>query len=223
MNQSQFQPVVFGGLFVGVLSALPVVSLGNCCCLWLVGGGMLTAYLLQRDRSEPLTLGEGALCGLLAGIAGAVVYVAVSIPIGIVTAPFQRRMMEFMMNSQGDMPPEVREMIEGFGTEGIIAGAAIGFVFMLIAGMVFSGLGGLLGALLFRKSPPPPPYAPPGPPLQGPPPAPPAPADPPQLASGPVQPPAPAPPPAQAAPPPPAPPDAPPSPPAPPPPREPEA
>ena len=172
MNQNQLQPVVFGGLFIGVLSALPVVSLGNlCCCLWVVGGGMLAAYLLQRDRSEPLALGEGALCGALAGGAGAVVYVAVSIPIGIVTAPFQRRMMEFMMNSQGDVPPEVREMIEGFGTEGVIAGAAIGFVFMAIAGMVFSGLGGLLGALLFRTSPPAPPYAPPGPRLPGPPPA----------------------------------------------------
>ena len=75
MNQSQLQPVVFGGLFIGVLSALPVVELGNCvCCLWIVGGGMLTAYLLQRDRAEPLQLGEGAVGGLMAGLAGAVVF-----------------------------------------------------------------------------------------------------------------------------------------------------
>ena len=168
MNQSQLQPVVFGGLFIGVLSALPLVSLGNlCCCLWVVGGGMLTAHLLQRDRSEPLALGEGALCGALAGVAGAVVYVAVSIPIGIVTAPFQRRVMEFVVNSQGDVPPEVREMLDSFGPEGIIAGVALGFVVMLIAGGVFSTLGGLLGALLFRPSPthrpPSPPYVPPPP------------------------------------------------------------
>ena len=188
MNQSQLQPVVFGGLFIGVLSALPIVSLGNvCCCLWIVGGGMLTAWLLQRDRAEPLALGEGALSGLLAGVVGSVVYVAVSIPISIVTAPFQRRMMEFMMDSQGDVPPEVREMLEGFGSEGIIAGVALGFVVMLIAGMIFSALGGLLGVLIFRPSSPappargpfsqgpPPPPAPPGPPPQVPP-VPPAPA-----------------------------------------------
>ena len=114
MTQSQLQPVVFGGLFIGVLSALPIVSIGNCCCLWIIGGGMLTAYLLQRDRSEPLQLGEGAMGGFLAGIAGAVVYVAVSVPINIVTAPLQRGMMEFILNA--DVPPEVREMIETFGS-----------------------------------------------------------------------------------------------------------
>ena len=200
MNQSQLQPVVFGGLFIGVLSALPIVSLGNvCCCLWIVGGGMLTAWLLQRDRAEPLALGEGALSGLLAGVVGAVVYVAVSIPISIVTAPFQRRMMEFMMDSQGDVPPEVREMLEGFGSEGIIAGVALGFVVMLIAGMIFSALGGLLGVLLFRPSPP---QAPP-PPSYVPPPPSPTPPPPPQVESAPPPTSVPSPPPAQAPPPPP--------------------
>jgi hypothetical protein len=159
MTQSQLQPVVFGGLFIGVLSALPIVFIGNCCCLWIIGGGMLTAYLLQRDRSEPLQLGEGAMGGFLAGIAGAVVYVAVSVPINIVTAPLQRRMMEFMLNAGNDVPPEVREMIETFGSgsEGIIFSAVVGFAVMLIIGMIFSTLGGLLGALIFRASPPAPP------------------------------------------------------------------
>ena len=160
MTQSQLQPILFGGLFIGVLSALPIISIGNvCCCLWIVGGGVLTAYLLQRDRTEPLPLGEGALGGFLAGIAGAVVYVAVTVPISIVTAPFQRRMMEFVMNSGGDMPPEVREMLESFGSEGIVASVVIGFGFMLVAGMIFSTLGGLLGALIFRTSPQGPPSA----------------------------------------------------------------
>ncbi len=237
MNQSQLQPVVFGGLFIGVLSALPIISIGNvCCCLWIVGGGMLTAYLQQRDRAEPLPLGEGAIGGLLAGVAGSVVYVAVSIPIGIVTAPFQRRMIEFMMNSGSDVPPEVREMLDGFGAEGMIAGVAIGFVSMLVAGIVFATLGGMFGALLFRPSTPPAPPAPPHmPPSQSwaPPsprsqlesgggPQPPAPAPPPVPAPPPETPPAP---PRAEAPPPPASPETPPAspPPAPPPPREPDA
>ena len=171
MNQSQLQPVLFGGLFIGVLSGLPIISLGNCCCLWIIGGGVLTAWLQQRDRSEPLPLGEGALGGFLAGIAGAVVYLAVSIPIGIVTAPLQRGMMELMIDSGADMPPEFRDMLENFGSEGIIAGAAIFSLVMLIAGMIFSSLGGLFGALLFRPSTPQaplsPPSVPPVPPAPG--------------------------------------------------------
>ncbi len=173
MNESQLQPIIFGGLFIGVLSALPIVELGNCCCLWIIGGGMLTAWLLQRDRPQPLSLGEGAWGGFLAGITGAFVSVAVSVPIDLATAPFQRRMMEFIMNSEGDVPPEVREMLESLGsTEGVLFAAAIGFVTMLIAGMIFSALGGLLGVLIFRPSSPAPPY-PPAPPSSVPPPPPP--------------------------------------------------
>ena len=167
MNQSKLQPVLFGGLFIGVLSGLPIVSIGNfCCCLWVVGGGALTAWLLQRDRSDPLPLDEGALGGFLAGVAGAVVYVAVSIPIAFVTAPLQRGMMEFALDSGADVPPDVREMIESVGaSESILLGAVVFFGFYLIAGMIFSTLGGLFGALLFRPSPPPPGSSAPVPPL----------------------------------------------------------
>ena len=45
MSKVLLQPVLFGGLFMGVLSALPIISLGNCCCVWVAGGGAVTAYL----------------------------------------------------------------------------------------------------------------------------------------------------------------------------------
>ena len=185
MNQSQLlQPVLFGGLFIGVLSGLPIIDIGNCCCcLWVIGGGTLTAWLQQRDRPEPLTLGEGAFGGFLAGIAGAVVYLAVAIPVSIVTAPLQRGMMEFLVDSGADFPPEVLEMLENMGSEGVIVGVLIWFVVMLIAGMIFATLGGLLGVLIFRPSSPPPPFQgrfpqgppPPAAPQGPPPPVPPAP------------------------------------------------
>lgn len=168
MKQSQLQPVLFGALFIGVLSGLPIINIANCCCLWIVGGGMLTAWLQQRGQAEPLSLGEGALGGLLAGIAGAVVYVAVSIPISIVTTPLQRAFMEMMMDLGADIPPEVRDTFDNLSAEGILLGAVIGFFAVLFAGMIFSTLGGLFGALLFRPSVPP---APPAPPLMPPPPA----------------------------------------------------
>lgn len=172
MNQSQLQPVLFGALFIGVLSGLPIINVGNCCCLWIVGGGMLTAWLQQREgvglgHQGQRSLGEGALGGFLAGIAGAVVYVVVYIPISFVTAPLQRVMMEWMVDSGAEIPPEVLDMFDDFGAEGILAGAVFGFFAMLFAGMIFSTLGGLFGVLLFRPSPP----APPLPPAMPPPPA----------------------------------------------------
>ena len=154
MPQALLQPVLFGGLFMGVLSALPIISLGNCCCLWVTGGGVVTAYLTQHGRPTPIQLGEGALGGLLAGILGAVVYTVVSLPLQFVTAPLQRGMMDGLLEAGADVPPEVLEMIENLGSGGGLVALFIGFFFMLAVGMVFSTLGGLLGALIFRKTPP---------------------------------------------------------------------
>ena len=42
-------PALLGGLFIGVLSALPIVGICNCCCLWIVGGGVLAAYLAAAE------------------------------------------------------------------------------------------------------------------------------------------------------------------------------
>ncbi len=154
MSQALLQPVLFGGLFMGVLSALPIISIGNCCCLWVIGGGMVTAYLIQHGKTDPIQLGEGAFGGFLSGIAGAVIYAIVALPIQLVTAPLQRGMMDGLLESSADIPPEVREMFEGLGAGGGFAAVAIGFFFMLAVGMIFSTLGGLLGALIFRSSPP---------------------------------------------------------------------
>ena len=50
-----------GGLFIGVLSALPIIGAANCCCcLWIVSGGALAAYLQVQQENRTLTGGEGA-------------------------------------------------------------------------------------------------------------------------------------------------------------------
>ena len=154
MSHALLQPVLFGGLFMGVLSALPIISLGNCCCLWVMGGGVVTAYLIQHGRPDPIQLGEGALGGLLSGVFGAVVYAVVSLPIQLVSAPLQRGMMNGLLESAADVPPEVREMIESLGSGGGVVTILVGFVFILVLGMVFSTLGGVLGALIFRSTSP---------------------------------------------------------------------
>ncbi|HIE93365.1 MAG TPA: hypothetical protein EYQ83_11070 [Acidobacteria bacterium] len=162
MSPALLQPVLFGGLFMGVLSALPIISIGNCCCLWIMGGGMVTSYLTQHGQTEPIQLGEGAFGGFLAGVLGAVVYAVVSVPVSLVTAPIQRSLLEGWMNSAADVPPEAREMLERFSENSGVLGVLFGFILMLVVGTVFTTLGGLLGALIFRSSPP---VAPPAPPL----------------------------------------------------------
>ena len=138
---------------MGVLSALPIVNMGNaCCCLWVVGGGAVAAYVLQQNQSTPITPGDGALAGLFAGLAGALIFLVLSIPITLVMAPMQRVMLERVIES-GRMPPEFSDLAGTYA--GGFIGLILGFIFQVVAGSIFATLGGLLGAAIFKKQLPP--------------------------------------------------------------------
>ena len=157
MSQALLQPVLFGGLFMGVLSALPIISLGNCCCLWVIGGGVVTAYLIQHGREDSVQFGEGAFGGFLSGIVGALVYAVLTLPVQLMTGPLLSGMLDVFLETAGDVPPEMRQVLEGLGEGGlgsIMLGLMVMFPIMLVLGSVFSTLGGLLGTLIFRKTPP---------------------------------------------------------------------
>ena len=157
MTPSKTQPALFGGLAIGVLSALPVINIANCCCAWILFGGALAAYLMQQNHPEPVGAGDGAVVGLLAGIVGTFVWVVISVPIGLAMAPFQMQMIQRALQNAGDMPPAAREFLEGLsgGAAAIGLGTIIGFFVMLFLGSFFAMLGGLFGALIFRKNAPP--------------------------------------------------------------------
>lgn len=156
-GKSLLMPALWGGLALGVLSALPIVgALNLCCCAWIVTGGMLAAYVLQANTPEPISPGDGAIVGLLAGIAGAVVYAVVSLPLTLVLGPVQQRAIQRMLESVRDVPPEVRDAFSNMGGSAVTAiGLILGFVLMLFVGAIFATAGGVLGALFFKKKSPP--------------------------------------------------------------------
>jgi len=157
------QPALVGGAVMGVLSALPFVYLGNaCCCLWVVSGGVVAAYILQQNQAAPITFADGALIGLLAGLAGAVIHMLLSIPIDVLMGPFEREMARRIIDNAGEMPPWAAELARRAAerqAEGGIVFIVVRRVFILFfaffAGAVFSTLGGVLGAAVFRKPSPP--------------------------------------------------------------------
>ena len=153
------QPALIGGLVMGVLSALPLVNALNlCCCLWVVSGGLAAAYFLQQNQTLPISAGDGALVGFLSGILGALIMFLLSIPIGMLVAPMERAMVQRALGMSGAMPPELRQFLETYGEPradvgliGQIVFRVVGLFIFLVVGAVFSTLGGLLGAALFRK------------------------------------------------------------------------
>jgi hypothetical protein len=169
-SPAKLQPALFAGAAIGVLSALPVINIANfCCCAWVVFGGALSVYLMQQNHPAPVSAGDGAVAGLMAGAFGAVVGSLLAIPISLAMGPFQAQMIERVLQGTQDMPPEVRaifEQMRGGAMTGAMIG--IGFLVSLIFSLFFYSLfglfGGLIGALVFRKNtpPPPPPPIPPG-------------------------------------------------------------
>jgi ABC-type phosphate transport system permease subunit len=153
MTPAKLQPALLGGVTIGVLSALPVINLANCCCAWILFGGALSAYLMQQNHPEPIQIGDGAIVGLLAGVIGAFAWVIISVPISLMLAPFQSEMTARMMRDAADMAPELRGIFENMsGAPAIGIGLIVGFFVMLVVSTTFGTLGGLFGALMFKKS-----------------------------------------------------------------------
>src|SRR5689334_11896150 len=115
MAAPKLLPALLGGLFIGVLSSLPLISSANlCCCLWVICGGALAALLMQQNTPRPVTNGEGAIVGLLAGLFGVVVWLVLTLAVQLV---FSRSMFDMaeLERAMGDaeMTPEAREVLSG--------------------------------------------------------------------------------------------------------------
>jgi hypothetical protein len=152
----RYQSVLLGGLFIGVLSGLPVVgALNYCCCLWVVMGGMLTVYLQQQNQPGPIDTADAAVSGLLAGLMGAVIYVVLTAVIFSVSGDMVQEQIRTAIEDNPQIPADVRDRLLGLLTGGriVLLLAAVSLPVYAIASL----LGGLLGLAIFRKKVPPPP------------------------------------------------------------------
>lgn len=150
MTYGRTQAVLIGGAFNGILSALPIVGAANvCCCLWVMGGGAITAWLMQQGRTVAMKVSDGAIGGALAGLAGAFFYTVVSTPISLMMGPEAEALAELM--SGGGVPPEVIQIYEAVSGN-VLLMATLNFGLWLFIGIVFSTVGGLLGALFAART-----------------------------------------------------------------------
>jgi hypothetical protein len=180
-EESMLKPALTGGVLLGILSAIPVIGAFNCvCCAWVIGGGVLAAYLYVKDSPIPVTLGRGVALGLFTGIVGTAVYGLFMIP------------LYFLMNRMGsgildgvreaiqrvpNLPPEAEEVLRSLPDK---EGAGIflfilSLIFTLVVYCLAAMLGGAVGVALFEKRKAgTPPYTapPPEPPINIPPPPP---------------------------------------------------
>jgi hypothetical protein len=149
------QPVLLGGLFIGVLSALPIVSVANCCCLWIIGGGLLAAHLEQQRLPNRITAGRAALVGFLAGIAGAFVWLLAALALDVVLEPLQQRLIGTVLRNGSNIPPEARQWLEMIATGSASSLRYFAGLAFHLFGAVFAAFGGLLLAVFSTRDVPP--------------------------------------------------------------------
>ncbi|HJZ69921.1 MAG TPA: hypothetical protein VKF81_17475 [Blastocatellia bacterium] len=151
---SKIQPALLGGLVIGLGSVIPGLSYGNlCCCGWAIAGGALAAYLLKR-RSPilPITSGEGAGAGVLAGVVGSFIYLVLGVPLALL----QWNNVVGQMNQRSDSfsDPASREMfrqIVGTMQDHPILISLAGWLVFTVVGIGAAAIGGVIGVALFEK------------------------------------------------------------------------
>ena len=130
------RPAALGGLFIGILSALPIVGAANCCCcLWIVARVALFP-LISAGLNQPasLTPGEGAIVGGLAGLIGAFVWIPVALVMDLLMSPLQQAVVGSILSNARDLPPEAREVLEGLGQPSSPFRYVFGFMLMFFGG-----------------------------------------------------------------------------------------
>ena len=146
-------PALIGGILSGLLSAIPFISC--LCCLWVIGGGLLAAYLLSKDSPNSLTTGDGAIVGVFAGIIGSVVDTIVSIPFDAMmrNSQFMQALLDKVSEYAQDMPSGLEGLLESgpFSGSFSIAWALLGLVISMVIFSAFSALGGIIGVSIFKK------------------------------------------------------------------------
>ena len=142
-KESYFKPALVGGCIAGFLSVIPIVELA--CCLWAIVGGVVAVYILTTSAAHPITYGEGAIVGILAGLVGAVISGVIDFLFSIIGLGAGMVFLERL----ADRIPQFEEYI-GMATIGMGI-MIVGFFLSIIIFAIFGTLGGVIGTAIFAK------------------------------------------------------------------------
>lgn len=143
---NKLKSAALGGLITGILSLIPFIS--TCCCIWAILGGGVAAFLYVRGSSTPVSTGDGAMIGALAGLIGGLIYLIIGLPMTLLFGAAQ-----------------IEDALRQSGMQAPLSGIALGIVGTLVVAVILvacSTIGGLIGVAIFEKrkggnEPPPPP------------------------------------------------------------------
>jgi hypothetical protein len=176
---NKWRPALIGGIVIGAVSGIPLISLVNCCCCaGILGGGVLAYYLYREEHTEgmePIESSDALIIGIMAGVIGAFFQAAIHALIMLFFAGAQEQLMRGIMEKlvdrlerSGGFPSDaldqMRDSIENSMKESnTIGGFMLNLLMSVIIYPIFAMLGGLLGYGIFRSKKALPPQMPPPP------------------------------------------------------------
>lgn len=151
-NKSMLVAAGMGGLVMLFLTKVPLISCLNCLfCAGIWGGGILTVwfYRLSEKEQPGLTVGQGALLGILAGVVAAMLATVVG---AIFSGAGALSSLELLRNIPGISNQISSASSDAFRQATAFSGGFFGgLICNFILYPLFGALGGVIGAGLIWK------------------------------------------------------------------------
>jgi len=147
----KLRPALIGGVFIGVISAIPVINIINCfCCAGVIAGGILAVHLYKKNLGPvEMQYSDGVIIGLMAGASGALISTIIESAIGQSAGEVVNKLLD----AYPEIPPEVEDiLLQIQSTQGDLFFIIIGLIFALIIYSIFGVLGGVIAVSIFKKN-----------------------------------------------------------------------
>jgi hypothetical protein len=153
-----FNALLWGAAVTAVISLLPYISLINTfCCLGIMIGGAVTIFQYSNQYQLTIRGGEGFKLGALAGLLGGMGYFIIFTALQVLfnyqlNAEETMNLMMALFGSDPQAREQIEESFRKQKLEGVtISNILIGLISTLIIYPIAGGIGGAIGAAVFRK------------------------------------------------------------------------
>jgi len=151
--EGKWKAILIGGLITGLGPFIPVLNLA-CCLFPLVGGLVAVSIYRGSQPPPPLSNNDGVVLGALSGVAGAIVYALLLVPLAF----FISTTITGFLPGLIELPAGARSVLDGLRWN---LGNVVALIVLLkvlghlALSLIFGIIGGLIGtALCTRKATP---------------------------------------------------------------------